>query len=361
MPSSRPSPTCRCPKRCHPPWSTWHPVSAAPPEHAPTTAARTPSWRAGARHDSRAVARCGKRHSTGTRVVRPRADPVVADPDTAGAARTTGAHRGPGPGLPPASRWRSCPTRGPRRRPGPRPGPTHPQPGARVRAADTPALGPAPAAPPSHPTSSVAARPYPTSHSYFATDAVSAATSSRTPVPYRRPDPAAGVGRLQPVAGSRASSRNRDHSTRTPSDATSPSCSEQVHGKRLIWLDNGATTQKPRSVIDRLTYFYEHENSNVHRGAHTLAARATDAYRGCPGEGAAIPRTRSRHARSSSCGARPRASTSSPRAGAARTSAPATRSSSRTSSTTPTSCRGSSSSRRRARGSGSRPWTTAAR
>ena len=57
-----------------------------------------------------------------------------------------------------------------------------------------------------------------------------------------------------------------------------PLLSERVHGKPLIWLDNGATTQKPRSVIDRLSYFYEHENSNIHRGAHTLAARATDAY-----------------------------------------------------------------------------------
>jgi cysteine desulfurase/selenocysteine lyase len=47
-----------------------------------------------------------------------------------------------------------------------------------------------------------------------------------------------------------------------------------------VWLDNAATTQKPRRVIDRLTYFYEHENSNIHRAAHTLAARATDAYEG---------------------------------------------------------------------------------
>jgi cysteine desulfurase / selenocysteine lyase len=57
-----------------------------------------------------------------------------------------------------------------------------------------------------------------------------------------------------------------------------PILKERVHGKRLIWLDNGATTQKPQAVIDRLAYFYAHENSNVHRGAHTLAARATDAY-----------------------------------------------------------------------------------
>ena len=58
-----------------------------------------------------------------------------------------------------------------------------------------------------------------------------------------------------------------------------PILSEKVDGKNfLIWLDNAATTQKPKSVIERLNYFYEHENSNVHRGAHALAARATDAY-----------------------------------------------------------------------------------
>ena len=57
-----------------------------------------------------------------------------------------------------------------------------------------------------------------------------------------------------------------------------PILREKVHGRRLIWLDNGATTQKPQAVIDRLAYFYAHENSNVHRAAHTLAARATDAY-----------------------------------------------------------------------------------
>jgi cysteine desulfurase / selenocysteine lyase len=57
-----------------------------------------------------------------------------------------------------------------------------------------------------------------------------------------------------------------------------PLLQEQVRGKPLIWLDNAATTQKPQAVIDRLAYFYAHENSNVHRGAHVLAARATDAY-----------------------------------------------------------------------------------
>jgi cysteine desulfurase/selenocysteine lyase len=57
-----------------------------------------------------------------------------------------------------------------------------------------------------------------------------------------------------------------------------PILQEKVNGNPLIWLDNGATTQRPRQVIDRLSYYYEHENSNVHRGAHTLAARSTDAY-----------------------------------------------------------------------------------
>jgi cysteine desulfurase/selenocysteine lyase len=57
-----------------------------------------------------------------------------------------------------------------------------------------------------------------------------------------------------------------------------PILSERIHGRRLVWLDNAATTQKPQTVIDRLSYFYAHENSNIHRAAHTLAARATDAY-----------------------------------------------------------------------------------
>jgi cysteine desulfurase/selenocysteine lyase len=57
-----------------------------------------------------------------------------------------------------------------------------------------------------------------------------------------------------------------------------PILREKVNGRPLIWLDNAATTQKPQVVIDRLKYFYEHENSNIHRAAHDLAARATDAY-----------------------------------------------------------------------------------
>jgi cysteine desulfurase/selenocysteine lyase len=53
-----------------------------------------------------------------------------------------------------------------------------------------------------------------------------------------------------------------------------------VHGKPLVWFDNGATTQKPQQVIDTLSHFYSHYNSNINRSAHTLAAEATDAYEG---------------------------------------------------------------------------------
>jgi cysteine desulfurase/selenocysteine lyase len=57
-----------------------------------------------------------------------------------------------------------------------------------------------------------------------------------------------------------------------------PILQERVNGRPLVWFDNAATTQKPQAVIDRISYFYEHENSNIHRAAHELAARATDAY-----------------------------------------------------------------------------------
>lgn len=59
-----------------------------------------------------------------------------------------------------------------------------------------------------------------------------------------------------------------------------PILHQKVHGKQLVWFDNAATTQKPRQVIDGLKHFYEHDNSNIHRAAHTLAARSTDAFEG---------------------------------------------------------------------------------
>ena len=95
------------------------------------------------------------------------------------------------------------------------------------------------------------------------------------PRPSRRAVPRHPLARRRPPP---FASRACAASTSTPSAATSPSCGEQVHGRPLIWLDNAATTQKPQSVIDRLVHFYRHENSNIHRAAHELAARATDAY-----------------------------------------------------------------------------------
>jgi cysteine desulfurase / selenocysteine lyase len=59
-----------------------------------------------------------------------------------------------------------------------------------------------------------------------------------------------------------------------------PILQERVHGRPLVWFDNAATTQKPLAVIERLSQFYRHENSNIHRAAHELAARSTDAYEG---------------------------------------------------------------------------------
>ncbi|HET6764583.1 MAG TPA: cysteine desulfurase [Longimicrobiaceae bacterium] len=59
-----------------------------------------------------------------------------------------------------------------------------------------------------------------------------------------------------------------------------PILREQVNGKPLVYLDNAASTQKPRAVIDALSRYYEHDNANVHRGLHELASRATDAFDG---------------------------------------------------------------------------------
>ncbi|MDR1767148.1 MAG: SufS family cysteine desulfurase [Propionibacteriaceae bacterium] len=75
----------------------------------------------------------------------------------------------------------------------------------------------------------------------------------------------------QPLVGNRSLADVR---------ADFPILSERVDGKPLVWFDNAATTQKPWDVVNRLSHFYQHENSNVHRAAHALAARADDAYEG---------------------------------------------------------------------------------
>ena len=57
-----------------------------------------------------------------------------------------------------------------------------------------------------------------------------------------------------------------------------PVLAEEVHGKPLAYLDNAATAQKPRAVVQRLARYYETENSNIHRGVHRLSEKATQAY-----------------------------------------------------------------------------------
>ena len=57
-----------------------------------------------------------------------------------------------------------------------------------------------------------------------------------------------------------------------------PLLHQEVNGKPLIYLDSAATSQKPQVVINALQDYYQQYNSNVHRGAHTLSCKATDAY-----------------------------------------------------------------------------------
>lgn len=57
-----------------------------------------------------------------------------------------------------------------------------------------------------------------------------------------------------------------------------PILHQEIHGKSLVYLDNAATSQKPISVLNAIQDYYRQDNSNVHRGVHTLSARATDAY-----------------------------------------------------------------------------------
>lgn len=59
-----------------------------------------------------------------------------------------------------------------------------------------------------------------------------------------------------------------------------PILHQTINGHPLVYLDSAATSQKPRSVIDAVSRYYEHDNANVHRGVHTLGSRATDAYEG---------------------------------------------------------------------------------
>ena len=57
-----------------------------------------------------------------------------------------------------------------------------------------------------------------------------------------------------------------------------PILRQTVHGKPLVYLDNAATAQKPRAVLDALMAYYSEDNANVHRGVHLLSERATQAF-----------------------------------------------------------------------------------
>ena len=59
-----------------------------------------------------------------------------------------------------------------------------------------------------------------------------------------------------------------------------PILREKVNGWPLVYLDNAATSQKPRAVLDAMQHYYAADNANIHRGVHTLSVRATDAYEG---------------------------------------------------------------------------------
>lgn len=85
------------------------------------------------------------------------------------------------------------------------------------------------------------------------------------------------------ISNSLSDTASRPSTTLAPWDvervrADFPILEQRVHGKPLVYLDNAATTQKPRVVIDAITNYYLTDNANIHRGVHALSIRATDAY-----------------------------------------------------------------------------------
>ncbi|MDP3734418.1 MAG: cysteine desulfurase [Nanoarchaeota archaeon] len=71
---------------------------------------------------------------------------------------------------------------------------------------------------------------------------------------------------------------NKSVPTIVPVEEDFPILKTLINGKKLVYLDNSATTQKPKQVIAAMTHFYEHCNANVHRGIYTLSRQATEAY-----------------------------------------------------------------------------------
>ena len=87
----------------------------------------------------------------------------------------------------------------------------------------------------------------------------------------------------RPASNSRAASarsfvaiRLRSRYRENPRDF--PILAERINGKPLVYLDNGATSQKPQVVLDAIANYYDHLNANIHRGVHTLSVRATEAH-----------------------------------------------------------------------------------
>src|SRR5688572_20652712 len=87
----------------------------------------------------------------------------------------------------------------------------------------------------------------------------------------------------EPPPGSRARSFNAEKIR-----ADFPILSTKVHGKPLVYLDNGATTQKPRAVIDAVSRYYETQNANIHRGVYHLSQLATELWESARGKVAAF-------------------------------------------------------------------------
>ncbi|GJD40391.1 family 2A encapsulin nanocompartment cargo protein cysteine desulfurase [Methylobacterium bullatum] len=121
----------------------------------------------------------------------------------------------------------------------------------------------------------IADEPFSSGEYYFLTDR--SRTGNAAPAPSTRHEPRPGHA---PHVSSQGSSP-----VAAPFDVERvrkdfPALHQSINGHPLVWLDNAATTHKPQSVIDATSEFYARHNSNIHRAAHTLAARSTDLFEG---------------------------------------------------------------------------------